>query len=871
LLTAFALWLVHPFMTSRLIGSGDAWWYGNMLRDFLTQLRSGIFPVWTGQTEFAFNGAVHPLRAAPYYQYFGGLLDLLTLRRLDAFTLQHATVVVSLVAAVAITYWSLCRLVPSRRNLAAVLTALYVACPAVLGLAASMDLYMSVMAIPFLPLVTCGLALSLGVCRPGESAKLPIAGGSDLAKTPSWAQTAEPRSSSKSPKLFGEPCRSLLVRAAAAGLAGDLTPASSFAKATEDRSRAPVGRSFMRRPKLAPTIAENQSGEGGPVSPTCLAEDVRRRKLIKSEGGPASPEHKMSEGGWPAQRMIVVGLALTWYAHAPLAAWLTLITVGVQAVRLLLNWRSRQVWRETFGSALLLAGLVAAVFVSVAALRGGDTASIIPYAIDRAKIIAALREAFPSCLLPVRMPAVNLGDLQLGYALWAVLLAGGVFALTPGRRRYLSLAVPAALLVVMLLPVPDVTVWLWNAIPESLTRLTFYWPMHRLCPVLAALALPLGMLALSSWLPRWEVPSNKYQVSRNAQPRATGAPLSPSLSLSPSLPPPAEGASAKLHTSEDGPSPSLSLSLPLSLLAALAVIWAAWQADTLVTTVMVRTASWHDTVVKRRPENAPLMNHAYGLSLALPPYFSNGVMDPWFELRVLVGGKDVQDNATAVLAGHVALWTDLVTISDPNPGVWDLSPSLTLQPGRRQLLEFDFGGQSHAGTLQIEGEHFFRQYRLPASGQPLAFGSAASMPHRIPLWTTSDRPEEIQVRFIPDQDTATYRPPVFARFRWHTVDLRSLPLRIDSYAPLRITASLQRPGLLETFRMYFPGYQAKVDGRPAPVIPSLNRMVAVSLPAGTHTVEISYRPPWLLQLALAVSAATWMGLLASALRRRVAR
>ena len=683
LLTGFACWLAHPFLTGRLIGSGDAWWYANMLRDFLTQVRGGIFPVWTGQTEFAFNGAVYPLRAAPFFQHLAGLLDLLTGRRLDAFALQNAAVFVSILGGMQVTYFALCRLAPDRRNLAAMLAVLYAGCPGVLGLITSQDLYMSCMAAPFLPLVTCGLALSL------------------------------------------------------------------------------------------------------------------------------------RDGGWPAQRMMVVGLALTWYAHAPLAAWLTLISAGVQAVRLVLHGFSRQVCKEVAGGALLFVGLAAYVFVSVATLRGGDSAGVIPYAIERVRIVAALRDAFPHSLLPVRMPTTSLGDLQLGYALWAVLGAGCAASLTLGRRRLLPLTAAAILLVMLLLPLPRVTPWLWNSIPESLARLTYYWPMHRLYPVLAALALPLGLLAFPS----------------------------------------GRGRSRIL----------------LAALGVLAVTWSGWEAGKLVATARLRTMSPQETPIRRLPENAPLMNHAYGLSLALPSYFSNGVMDPWFELRVLGGAGRrtvLQDNVRSVIRSNPSALCDFTIQLDANPGVWNLSPELVLQPGRRQLLEFDFGGQRYAGTLQIEGPHFFRQYVLPASGQPLAFGTKGFSAHWLPLWTSSDRPETIRLRFIPDANIKTSRPPVFARYRWYPVDQQTLPLRIDSLSPLRLTVTLKEPGVLETFRMQFPGYRAQVDGQDSAVERSPNGLVAVSLPAGTHTVGIDYRPPWLLRLALMLSAATWLGLAASAFRRR---
>lgn len=731
LLTGFALWLAHPFMTSRLIGSGDAWWYGNMLRDFLEQLRHGIFPVWVGQTPFAFNGAVYPLRAAPYYQTLAGAIDFLTGRRFDAFALQHATVVVTLLLSVHVTYFAVRQLAPNRRTAAALLSAFYAACPGVLGLVTSMDLYMSFMATPYLPLVTCGLALSL-------------------------------------------------------------------------HRRAPP--------------ASGSNGSGG----------------VGVNGA----------GGWRAQLMIVIGLALAWYAHAPLAAWLTLITAFVEAVRLGLEWHYRNTWREVIGGAVLLAGLVAAVFVSVDSLRWADSASIIPYAIDRAKIISALRSAFPGCLLPVGFPAVNLSDLQLGYVFWGLLVGGGAFALRRGHRRLLLLAAPAAVLVIMILPVPGITAWLWNVIPESLARLTYYWPMQRLVPVLAALALPLGMEGLARFEAKDRGPRTKGQGS-----------------ISEFQPPTAASSPPRF-----GPvSPTLSL----FLLAALG--WSAWQAGKLVGTVEVRTATAQMTAIKQRPENAPLMDHAYGLSLKLPPYFSNGVMDPWFELRVLDHGRDIEDNASAILADDHQPWRVFRVHLDANPGIWDLSPHLTLRPGRRQLLEFDFGTRHYAGTLQIEGAHFFRQYLLPASGESQAFGSKPSLPHWLPLWTTTDHPEEIRVRFIPGAGAAALAPPVFARFRWHVVNPRMLPLRIESFAPLRLSTSLRRAGLLETFRMYFPGYHAKVDGRPAPVKPSPYRLVAVSVPAGVHTVEIDYRPPWALRLAIVVSALTWLGLVLVGVRHGVTR
>lgn len=145
-------WLAHPYFLPRLIGTGDALWYHHLLAEAVTQFRAGVFPVFVGQSDFSFNGAVYPLRAAPYFQYFAGALDLVTGRALSFFALQHLTVVLSLFAAVFITYFSLTWITPHRRWTAAFLSLFYVLCPGVAGLFYAQDLYMSGMTLPWVPL-----------------------------------------------------------------------------------------------------------------------------------------------------------------------------------------------------------------------------------------------------------------------------------------------------------------------------------------------------------------------------------------------------------------------------------------------------------------------------------------------------------------------------------------------------------------------------------------------------------------------------------------------------------------------------------------------------------------------------------------------
>jgi hypothetical protein len=65
-----------------------------------------------------------------------------------------------------------------------------------------------------------------------------------------------------------------------------------------------------------------------------------------------------------------------------------------------------------------------------------------------------------------------------------------------------------------------------------------------------------------------------------------------------------------------------------------------------------------------------------------------------------------------------------------------------------------------------------------------------------------------------------------------------------SYAPGRVRARTTCGAscwlvLTETFA---PGWHARVDGTPAPVLRADRALVAIAVPAGTHDVELDYRP-----------------------------
>jgi hypothetical protein len=67
---------------------------------------------------------------------------------------------------------------------------------------------------------------------------------------------------------------------------------------------------------------------------------------------------------------------------------------------------------------------------------------------------------------------------------------------------------------------------------------------------------------------------------------------------------------------------------------------------------------------------------------------------------------------------------------------------------------------------------------------------------------------------------------------------------IIQYAPEQVTLQVEtdRDGLLLLTDAYYPGWEAKVDGRPAPVYQADGLFRGVLVPVGAHEVEFSYRP-----------------------------
>ena len=159
LLQALAAYAFHSYVLCVHIGAGDAYHYSLSMGDFIRQVRAGIFPVFIGQSEFAFNGGIHTVRTAPYFVHLGALLDALTLHTLPFYAVANLTIVLSASLGVLGTYAALSLYAPGRPMAAAALAALYMLSPRSWPLYEG-DMIATFMTVPMIPWWVLGLALA---------------------------------------------------------------------------------------------------------------------------------------------------------------------------------------------------------------------------------------------------------------------------------------------------------------------------------------------------------------------------------------------------------------------------------------------------------------------------------------------------------------------------------------------------------------------------------------------------------------------------------------------------------------------------------------------------------------------------------------
>jgi hypothetical protein len=262
-----------------------------------------------------------------------------------------------------------------------------------------------------------------------------------------------------------------------------------------------------------------------------------------------------------------------------------------------------------------------------------------------------------------------------------------------------------------------------------------------------------------------------------------------------------------------------------------------------------------------RPENALLERFAYDL-LPHPEYLSHGVVDPWLQARILdtTGQVVIGPDETARLMekSHFEK-VQLTARLDPNYPAWiHLAPDIVIKPGERILLRFEFDPKiNYAGWLIWTAAHGYREYHLPQSGFAQGFGTQSLNSRVVSLSNSTEQPAIYHLSMPKESgNTVSVDGGFFADVvRSHYQPAEAL-IRVDSLQPYRVTAKLLEPGWIETSRVWLPGYQAVLDGKPIEHKPSHRGLTMVSAQPGKHQLELRYVGTTKLWIAFCVTVLT---------------
>ncbi|MCC7359238.1 MAG: hypothetical protein IT317_07170 [Anaerolineales bacterium] len=190
------------------------------------------------------------------------------------------------------------------------------------------------------------------------------------------------------------------------------------------------------------------------------------------------------------------------------------------------------------------------------------------------------------------------------------------------------------------------------------------------------------------------------------------------------------------------------------------------------------------------------------------------------------------------------------------PGLFRVySPSYSLPPGDG-LSHLDGVDPLQLAATAITIE---RATRLPASGYSVTvppFATTDLAAEHAAVVPDADWLGRLNVRYVAAEfdlvspglelaqrfgSTRVYQNTYWRERAWLDAP-NALPVRVTEARPGRLLLAAAGPGLLVISEAAYPGWQARVDGRPAALTATADGLLALDLPAGAHAVEVVFRP-----------------------------
>ncbi len=519
-----------------------------------------------------------------------------------------------------------------------------------------------------------------------------------------------------------------------------------------------------------------------------------------------SAEHPDDLWPWLVQG---TALAALWWAHPAVAFWASALCAGAWAGILGRCGVTAPRLARMASAATLCALLGLYEFTSVLTLKlppGPDT-----QAGEAWSILENVRQFWRMAFLPMSAGADSLlGDVQLGYSLLACAVVG---VLVPGARRAARfLFIGMLCLLVFLIPVPGITLWLWAHVPHAALDVTNAWPMQRLYPLLAGVALFGAWAGLSEFGSR----------SRTGK-----------------------------------------MAMGLMMMACIA--WSTHEELKLLRHAQLTRRASGQSAPLYAPGNIALTRVSYMFFGHTPTYFSDGPMDAILETRLLdARTREVFADGTSRLDAS-SIRPEKAEILGLTDGVSELK--IPVRPWEAAILRFDFLGREPFGELQVTSRSMYGIYALPSGGGTKSFGARRANSRVIEIRNDSEKDDVVALTVVSDPSSTelTPRTGVFARVSIEPVTSAGHVIELLSLLPFHARVQIDRDAILETPRMDIPGYRASVNDHILATVRTADGLVGVPLHKGVSDVRLEYPGVPALRWAYGISGVSWFVLLASVL------
>ena len=403
----------------------------------------------------------------------------------------------------------------------------------------------------------------------------------------------------------------------------------------------------------------------------------------------------------------------------------------------------------------------------------------------------ALREGYKALWLPLRLG----GREQIGYAIAVGLVISAIAILRKPEPVAQAFFATTLLLFAGLAPIPGFSRMLWGNAPKEIVDVIGIGYFLRFLPVTAPFAVVVIYMVLS-------------RLNLNRTYRGI-----------------------------------------VSVLVGL-VSWSAWENYEAAKLSWSYRQSAEQSEKNLRSENRPLSRFHYDL-LPYPTYHNHGVADLLIETRIGYGKSGSDEKlgpdayADAMAEAQRVPWSTPMVRQDPTYPAWlYFEPKIVLPPGSKKLITFKWETAAPQGWLIARGKNIYREYILPDSGGPRAFGGSNLSHRTLSFWNTGRETEEVELVIKREGAVADQRLAAtenILQLRIVDYDASAAPVEVTGLQPLQLKIRAEKAAFVESFRSWLPGYRVSVDGNPVLYSRSINGLVEFQVPAGIHVVDIRFR------------------------------